>query len=160
MSLRYGLLSAHASVCGHMQAAYSLCCPFCLKCQGCMTPPKKRLGTQWRVLSSGIEHGLVRWKLGSNPTQGMDICLRLFCVFVCSGLSTGWFPVKGVLSTVLGLRNWSETKRFTDALHSKVGATRKREKESVESQPTFRRNKSHPSLGLNKRSKEPKGNYV
>jgi hypothetical protein len=58
----------------------------------------------------------------------MDVCLRLFCVCVC-GLATGWSPVQGVLPTVLRLRNWSETKRFTDALCSKVGATVKREKE-------------------------------
>jgi hypothetical protein len=49
----------------------------------------------------------------------MDVCLRLFCVCVGSGLATGWFPVQGVLPTVLRLRNWSETKRFTDALCSK-----------------------------------------
>jgi hypothetical protein len=29
--------------------------------------------------------------VGSNPTQGMDVCLRLFCVLSCvgSGLATG-----------------------------------------------------------------------
>jgi hypothetical protein len=53
--------------------------------------------------------------VGSNPAQGMDVCLRLFCVCVGSGLATGWSPVQGVLPTVLGLRNWSETKRFIDA---------------------------------------------
>jgi hypothetical protein len=39
----------------------------------------------------------------SNPTQGMDICVRLFCVCfvlrVGSGLATGWSPVQGVLPT-------------------------------------------------------------
>jgi hypothetical protein len=43
-------------------------------------------------------------------------CLRLFCVRVGSDLATGWSPVQGVLPIVLELRNWSETKRFTDAL--------------------------------------------
>jgi hypothetical protein len=42
--------------------------------------------------------------IGSNPTQVMDVCLRLFCVFVvlsvCSGIATGWSPVQGVLPTV------------------------------------------------------------
>jgi hypothetical protein len=38
-------------------------------------------------------------------------------------------PVEGVLPSVLRLRNRSETKRFTDALCSKVGATGKRERE-------------------------------
>jgi hypothetical protein len=56
---------------------------------------------------------------GSNPTQGMDVCLCLFCVCVGSGLSTGWSSVQWVVLTVSGLRNWSETKRFTNALCSK-----------------------------------------
>jgi hypothetical protein len=53
-----------------------------------------------------------------------------------SGLATDWAPAEGVLSTVLGLRNWSETKRFMGALYCKweqqeretergVGGTRK-----------------------------------
>jgi hypothetical protein len=53
--------------------------------------------------------------MGSNPTQGMDDCV---CV-VRGGLATGCSPIRGVLPTVSGLRNWSETKRFTDALSSK-----------------------------------------
>jgi hypothetical protein len=43
--------------------------------------------------------------LGSNPTWGMDVCMRLFCVCVVlcvrSGLATGWSPVQGVLPTAL-----------------------------------------------------------
>jgi hypothetical protein len=42
--------------------------------------------------------------MGSNPTRGMDVCVRLFFVCallcVCSGLATGWSPVQGVLATV------------------------------------------------------------
>jgi hypothetical protein len=59
----------------------------------------------------------------------MDICVYPVFVFsyVGSGLAAGWSPVQGVLPTVLGSRNWSETKRFTDALCSKVGAAGKRE---------------------------------
>jgi hypothetical protein len=42
--------------------------------------------------------------MGSNPTQGMDVCVRLFCVcaVLCagSGLATGWSLVQGVLPTV------------------------------------------------------------
>jgi hypothetical protein len=42
--------------------------------------------------------------VGSNPTQGMDVCVLLFCVRVvlCIGndLATGWSPVQGVLPTV------------------------------------------------------------
>jgi hypothetical protein len=65
--------------------------------------------------------------VGSNPTEGMNVCLRLFCVCVGRDLATGWSPFQGILPTVLGLRNWSETKRFKDAPCSKVGATRERE---------------------------------
>jgi hypothetical protein len=47
--------------------------------------------------------------VGSNPTQGMDVCVRLFCVCVVlcvgSGLTTGRSPVEGVLPTVYKLRN-------------------------------------------------------
>jgi hypothetical protein len=42
--------------------------------------------------------------VGSKPTQGMNVCLRLYCVCVGSSLATGWSPVQGVLSTVLGSR--------------------------------------------------------
>jgi hypothetical protein len=36
--------------------------------------------------------------VGSNPTRGMDVCVRLFCVG--SGLATGLSPVQGVLPTM------------------------------------------------------------
>jgi hypothetical protein len=57
----------------------------------------------------------------------MDVCVYSVFMLSCvgSGFATGWSPVRGVLSTVLGLTNWSETKRFTDAVCSKVGATGK-----------------------------------
>jgi hypothetical protein len=39
--------------------------------------------------------------IGSNPTRGMHVCVRLFyvCDLVCvgSGLATGWSPVQGIL---------------------------------------------------------------
>jgi hypothetical protein len=42
--------------------------------------------------------------VGSNRTQGMDVCVRLFyvCVVLCvgRGLATGWSLVRGVLPTV------------------------------------------------------------
>jgi hypothetical protein len=42
--------------------------------------------------------------VSSNPSRGMDICVRLFCVYVVlsigRGHATGWFPVQGVLPTV------------------------------------------------------------
>jgi hypothetical protein len=49
----------------------------------------------------------------------MDVCVRLFRVCV------RWLPRDGLISRprsptdCLRLRNWSETKRFTDALCSK-----------------------------------------
>jgi hypothetical protein len=46
-------------------------------------------------------------------------------------LSKIYFIIQGVLPTVLWLRNWSETKRFMDALCTKVGATGERERERV-----------------------------
>jgi hypothetical protein len=46
--------------------------------------------------------------VGSNTTQGMDVCMRLFCVCfvlcVGSGLMTCWSPVQGVLSTSYRIR--------------------------------------------------------
>jgi hypothetical protein len=57
----------------------------------------------WTV-SAWSKAGIV----GSNPTQGMDVFLCLFCVCVSSGLATGWSLIQGVLPTVLGLRNCSE----------------------------------------------------
>jgi hypothetical protein len=59
--------------------------------------------------------------VGSNPTQGVDVCLHLFCVCVYSGLASGWSPIQGVLPTLLRWRNRSETKRFTDALCFRQG---------------------------------------
>jgi hypothetical protein len=46
----------------------------------------------------------------SNPIQGMDVCLRLFCVCTSSGLATGWSPVQGVLPTVSKIKKlkWNE----------------------------------------------------
>jgi hypothetical protein len=48
-----------------------------------------------------------RWNagiVGSNPTQGIDVCLHLLCVRVVlcvgSGFATGWSPVQIVLLTV------------------------------------------------------------
>jgi hypothetical protein len=53
----------------------------------------------WTVFA-GSNAGIV----GSNPTQDMDVYVRLFCVCVVlcigSGLATGWFPFQGVLPTV------------------------------------------------------------
>jgi hypothetical protein len=46
--------------------------------------------------------------VGSNPTQGMDVCLCLFCVcvvlYVVSGLATGWSLVQGVVPAVCRIK--------------------------------------------------------
>jgi hypothetical protein len=59
----------------------------------------------WNVLAR-LTTGVV----GSNPTRGMDVCVRLFCVCVLlcvgSGLVTGWSPVQVVLAILYRLRNW------------------------------------------------------
>jgi hypothetical protein len=54
----------------------------------------------------------------SNPTEGMDVCLRLFyvCVALCAGrgLATGLSPVQGVLPTAYtGSRNWKSVQGQT-----------------------------------------------
>jgi hypothetical protein len=42
--------------------------------------------------------------VGPNPTQGMDLCVHLFCVsvvlYVGRGFATVWSAVQGVLPTV------------------------------------------------------------
>jgi hypothetical protein len=48
--------------------------------------------------------------VGSDPTQGMDVYVRLFCVcvvqYVGSGLAMGWSHVQSVLPTVCKIKNW------------------------------------------------------
>jgi hypothetical protein len=54
--------------------------------------------------------------VGSNLTQGMDVCVRLFCVCavlcVGSGLTTGWSLVQGVLPTVYRFKKLKKRPRF------------------------------------------------
>jgi hypothetical protein len=51
--------------------------------------------------------------VGLNPTRGMDVYVRFFCVCVVlcvgSGLATGWSLVQGVLPSVYRLRNWKSS---------------------------------------------------
>jgi hypothetical protein len=53
--------------------------------------------------------------LGSYPTQGMDVCVRLFCVCVVlcvgSGLPTGWSPVRRVLPSVYRIKKLKKRPR-------------------------------------------------
>jgi hypothetical protein len=78
---------------------------------------RHELSSLARMLGSWVRIPLDAW---------MSVCVFILCVG--SGLATGWFLVQGVLLCI-GLRNWSETKRFADALCSKVGATQERERE-------------------------------
>jgi hypothetical protein len=59
----------------------------------------------WTLLA-GLNTGV----LGSNPTRGMDVYVRLSCVCVIlcvgRGLAMGWSPVQGVLQAVYRLKNW------------------------------------------------------
>jgi hypothetical protein len=43
--------------------------------------------------------------VGSSLTWGMDVCVRLFCVCVGSGLATGSSPIQGVYRLCIGLKN-------------------------------------------------------
>jgi hypothetical protein len=57
----------------------------------------------------------------SNPTRGMDVCVRLLYMFyvvlrIGSGLATGWSPIQGVLPTVYRSRNWKSDRGSTKGL--------------------------------------------
>jgi hypothetical protein len=74
---------------------------------------------------------LKRWVMGSNPNQGMDVCVRLFCVWVVLcvgwGLATGWSPVQGVLPAVYRLRNIKNWPRYNKRLwsHNRIDISKK-----------------------------------
>jgi hypothetical protein len=61
-----------------------------------------------RTVFARLNAGVV----GSNPTKGMGVCVRLLCVCVVlrvgSGLTMGWSPVKGVLPTVYRIKKMEE----------------------------------------------------
>jgi hypothetical protein len=58
--------------------------------------------------------------VGSNPTRGRDICVRLFrvCAVLCvsSGLVTGSSPVQGVLPTTCRIKNLKKRPRHNKEL--------------------------------------------
>jgi hypothetical protein len=84
------------------------------------------LSKEWTVFACS-NTGIV----GSNSTQGMDGCVYSAFLLSCvgCGLATDWSPVQGALPTVLGLGNWSETKRFHGCPMLQSGSNRKRERE-------------------------------
>jgi hypothetical protein len=56
--------------------------------------------------------------VGSNRTQDMDVCVRLFCVYVVlcvgRGLAAGWSPVQAVLPSVYmmnKLKKWPRSSK-------------------------------------------------
>jgi hypothetical protein len=73
--------------------------------------PSTLIKLQARTVFARSNIGIV----GSNPTRGMDVCVRLFCVCVVlcvgSGLATGWSHIQGVLPSVYILRNWKRSRR-------------------------------------------------
>jgi hypothetical protein len=99
----------------------------------------------WGVLSCGIYCHAVCWKpttVAARPkARTLGSCVRIplkawmsiyfysmiMLSSVGSGLPTGWSFEQGAVPIVLGLRNWSETSRFMDALCSKMEATGKTE---------------------------------
>jgi hypothetical protein len=60
--------------------------------------------------------------VGSNLTEGKDVCVRLFCVggvlCVGSGLATGWSLVQGVLPTVSRIKKLKKRPRSNEGLYS------------------------------------------
>jgi hypothetical protein len=58
----------------------------------------------------------------SNPTQCLDVCLRLFRVYVVlcvgSGLVTVWSPVKSVLPPVYRIKKLKKRPRSNKGLQS------------------------------------------
>jgi hypothetical protein len=62
--------------------------------------------------------------VGSNRTQGMDVCVRLFCacVVLCvgSGLATGWSSVQEVLHTVYRIKKLKKWTKPTRAVEPEI----------------------------------------
>jgi hypothetical protein len=78
---------------------------------------------------SSLARKLGSWfRIPLNALTFVCVCSVFVLSYAGSGLVTGWSPVQGFLPTVVVLRNWSETKHFTDVLCSKVGTTGKRER--------------------------------
>jgi hypothetical protein len=69
--------------------------------------PRSKAWTVFTRSNAGI--------VGSNPTQDVVVCVRLFfvCVLLCvgSGLAAGWSPSKESYRLYIGLRSWKERPR-------------------------------------------------
>jgi hypothetical protein len=73
-----------------------------------------------RTIFTFSDNGVV----GSSPTQGMDVCGRLFSVcailYVGSGLAIGWFPVPEVLLTVCRIKKLKKQPGTTRAVEPEI----------------------------------------
>jgi hypothetical protein len=58
---------------------------------------------------------LITGVVGSNPTQGTDVCVRLFCVLVAA-LWRADLPSKESYRLCIGLRNWKSGQGPTKGL--------------------------------------------
>jgi hypothetical protein len=76
--------------------------------------------------------------VGSSPTQGMDVCVRLFCICVRSRPCDGLIPRPRSPTDCRRLRNRSETKRFTEALFSKWEQKEYKDKKKKNNIRTFK----------------------
>jgi hypothetical protein len=77
------------------------------------------VGWNWTItVAASSNAGIV----GSNPTRGTDVCVRLFCVCVvlCVGscLATGWSPSKESYRLCIGLRYWKSCQGPTKGCRS------------------------------------------
>jgi hypothetical protein len=68
---------------------------------------------------------LEHWDRGLEPHSRHGCMSGLSCVYVGSGLATGWTSVQGVLPTVYGIKKLKWNKAFHDVLCPKVEATGK-----------------------------------
>jgi hypothetical protein len=73
-----------------------------LKVEQIAEAARSKAWTVFACLNAGV--------VALNPTRGMDVFLRLFCVCVVlcvgSGLAMGWSRVQRVLLTVYRTNNW------------------------------------------------------
>jgi hypothetical protein len=68
--------------------------------------------------------------VGSNTTQWIDVCLRLFCVCVGSGFATGWFPRSRSPAESLRITKPKRTKPFHGCTMFQSGSNSKKERET------------------------------